>query len=281
MLPPRALPGRHTAVPHNLVGNEAFLLKCHIMMPYPARGLIEEQRIFNYRLSRARRFSENCFGILVNRFAVLKWNETLPRSSNICHTSLHCCVQLPANGVWFSLCTSRDTTSHQLLAERLTTRSRQSHCCKCQRGSIRSVRICQFEWFSWLAVGTCVKKPLPFKSLDLNLLTWNLYHYKWSLCDIWIRDIEWFCMFCCNYITPLFYSFLLLGVENHETLSSEIHSKSRYTSLIAPHFNNNILLWGFKTHILIKLQKRAIRSITDSKLNSHTEPLLKSYYIKK
>ena len=40
--PPRALPGRHTAVPHTLVGDEAFPLKCHIMKPYPARGLIEE-----------------------------------------------------------------------------------------------------------------------------------------------------------------------------------------------------------------------------------------------
>ena len=49
-----------------------------------------------------------------------------------------------------------------------------------------------------------------------------------------------------------------------------------YSSLIAPHFNNNILLWGFNTHRLIKLQKRAIRIITDSKYNSHTEPLLKS-----
>ena len=39
-----------------------------------------------------------------------------------------------------------------------------------------------------------------------------------------------------------------------------------YSSLIAPHFNNNILLWGFNTHRLIKLQKRAIRISTDSKL---------------
>ena len=49
----------------------------------------------------------------------------------------------------------------------------------------------------------------------------------------------------------------------------------------SPHFNNNILLWGFNTHRLIKLQKRAIRIITDSKYNSHTEPLLKSLNILK
>ena len=57
--------------------------------------------------------------------------------------------------------------------------------------------------------------------------------------------------------------------------------KIMYSSLIALHFNNNILLWGFNTHRLIKLQKRAIRVITDSKYNSHTEPLLKSLNILK
>ena len=58
--------------------------------------------------------------------------------------------------------------------------------------------------------------------------------------------------------------------------------KIMYSSLIAPYFNNNILLWGFNTHRLIKLQKRAIiRIITDSKYNSHTEPLVKSLNILK
>ena len=51
--------------------------------------------------------------------------------------------------------------------------------------------------------------------------------------------------------------------------------------VFTPHHNNNILLWGFNTHRLIKLQKRAIRIITDSKYNSHTEPLLKSLNILK
>ena len=57
--------------------------------------------------------------------------------------------------------------------------------------------------------------------------------------------------------------------------------KIMYSSLISPHFNNNMLLWSFSIHRLIKLQKRAIRIIRDSKHNSHTEPLLKSFNILK
>jgi len=41
------------------------------MKPYSLRSLNNEERIFNCRLSRARRVVENVFGILANRFQVL------------------------------------------------------------------------------------------------------------------------------------------------------------------------------------------------------------------
>ena len=52
-----------------------------------------------------------------------------------------------------------------------------------------------------------------------------------------------------------------------------------YNSLIVPHFNYCILLWGFNIKRLSILQKKAIRIITCSKYNSHTEPILKSLNI--
>ena len=55
--------------------------------------------------------------------------------------------------------------------------------------------------------------------------------------------------------------------------------QTMYNYLIVPHFNYCILLWGFNIKRLSILQKKAIRVITCSKYNSHTEPILKSLNI--
>ena len=45
-------------VPYFLVGDAIFPLKDWLMRPYPG-NLDESQHVYNYRLSRARRFVEN------------------------------------------------------------------------------------------------------------------------------------------------------------------------------------------------------------------------------
>ena len=59
-------------VPFVIVGDSAFPLTEHMMKPYPERSarVNDQHRIFNYRLSRFRRISENAFGIWANRFRI-------------------------------------------------------------------------------------------------------------------------------------------------------------------------------------------------------------------
>lgn len=52
------------------VADDAFGLTSYMLKPYSHRGLSVEEKIFNYRLSRARRVAENAFGILASRFRI-------------------------------------------------------------------------------------------------------------------------------------------------------------------------------------------------------------------
>ena len=57
------LPGSDDTMPFVFVGDEAFPLRPYLMRPWPGRMLTDEKRkVYNYRLSRARRVVENTFG---------------------------------------------------------------------------------------------------------------------------------------------------------------------------------------------------------------------------
>lgn len=57
------LPGDEAPTSYVFVGDEAFPLKPYLMRPFPGRQLdCDARKIFNYRLSRARRVVENAFG---------------------------------------------------------------------------------------------------------------------------------------------------------------------------------------------------------------------------
>lgn len=72
-LPPnRPLRGEQEPVPLVFVGDEAFPLKRHLLRPFPGSDLGPSSRIYNFRLSHARRVVENAFGIMVSRFRVFR-----------------------------------------------------------------------------------------------------------------------------------------------------------------------------------------------------------------
>jgi len=54
--------------PYFIIGDDAFPLHKRIMKPYSGKDLHRKERIFNYRLSRARRCIEIAFGILSARW---------------------------------------------------------------------------------------------------------------------------------------------------------------------------------------------------------------------
>ena len=52
--------------------------------------------------------------------------------------------------------------------------------------------------------------------------------------------------------------------------------KTLYNTLFLPHLNYGILLWGSETESIHKVQKRALRIISDNKFNAHTEPICRA-----
>lgn len=65
--------GREKNCPYVLVADDAFPLTPNIMKPYSGhQDKGSKSRIFNYRLSRARRVVENVFGILSSVFRVFR-----------------------------------------------------------------------------------------------------------------------------------------------------------------------------------------------------------------
>lgn len=79
-------------LPYVFVADDAFSLRVNILKPFRQGDLTSmERKIYNYRLSRARRIVENVFGTVAARFRIFHTNINLePR--NIDSVVMACCV---------------------------------------------------------------------------------------------------------------------------------------------------------------------------------------------
>jgi hypothetical protein len=67
------LPGKNKPLPHVIIGDDEFSMSEYLLKPYP--GMYNKgsrERIFNYRLCRARRAVENVFGIMASIYRVFR-----------------------------------------------------------------------------------------------------------------------------------------------------------------------------------------------------------------
>ncbi|CAH1991245.1 unnamed protein product [Acanthoscelides obtectus] len=67
---PRPLEQTQINVPFVFIGDEGFGLHDNLLRPFGGTHLDKKKRIFNYRLTRARRYVECAFGILANRWRI-------------------------------------------------------------------------------------------------------------------------------------------------------------------------------------------------------------------
>lgn len=67
-------------MPFTVVGDSAFPLMTLLMRPYPGKKARRDRakRVFNYRLSRARRVVESAFGIFASRWKVYERPFEIP-----------------------------------------------------------------------------------------------------------------------------------------------------------------------------------------------------------
>ena len=73
------------------VADEAYPISNNLMRPFPRKQLNNQKRIYNYRLSRARRIVECAFGMLTKKFRVLE-NVMLVGPEKATTITLACCI---------------------------------------------------------------------------------------------------------------------------------------------------------------------------------------------
>lgn len=116
---PEPIPNDDSDTGFFFIGDDAFPLRPYLLKPYSERYLNIEERVCNYRISRARRVVENAFGIMAMRFRCLLSTlvvvpETATVVSGACLT-LHNLMRLRYPGLQ-NLDLDQEDDDHQLVA---------------------------------------------------------------------------------------------------------------------------------------------------------------------
>ncbi|XP_030763193.1 protein ALP1-like [Sitophilus oryzae] len=90
--PPKSLPKTNIVLPYYLIADAGFPLHTNIIRPYPGSHLGEKKNICNYRISRARRTIESAFGILSQRWRILR--NRINACIEVCEHIIHATIVL-------------------------------------------------------------------------------------------------------------------------------------------------------------------------------------------
>lgn len=78
---PTPLPPEGIKVPYVFVADDAFPMQEHVMRSYGGHNLSTKQKVFNYRLCKARRYVECAFGIFSNKWRIFHTPLNLSRET--------------------------------------------------------------------------------------------------------------------------------------------------------------------------------------------------------
>ena len=85
------LPHDDTPIPYHIVADDAFAIQPWLMKPYSHRSQDPKERIYSYRLSRARRVVENAFGVMQSKFRVFGVTQQLS-PARVRLVTMWCCI---------------------------------------------------------------------------------------------------------------------------------------------------------------------------------------------
>jgi len=75
-----------------IVGDESFAVPQHVSRPHPTRNLDVARRIYNYRLTGARRMVECAIGILCNKWRI--FHRAIDVRPGLCDVTVKTCYIL-------------------------------------------------------------------------------------------------------------------------------------------------------------------------------------------